>query len=281
MCGRFVTGADELTWAEYREMLTLSTHVDFLEERVCYPGSKVSVICEDPGESAPGDQGIYRKDSGAAEGEDCSCVEKETGGRKYNRRILCEMTWGLKPSPGQRERGVGLIFNLRDDRIAKTYPQLFRHRRCLFPASGFFEWKKLPSGKKQGFRISLADDALFSFAGLWRNGKVGGGELPGCGSLGLTECREGVVEEGVVVGKGNGGRVQSSGECSLMTTSPNDQMAPIHQRMPVILLGEAANYWLSSGSDPKNLQKLLRPCNEELIIRPMESPGGVSQLSLF
>ena len=270
MCGRFVTGADELTWAEYREMLTLSTKVDLLEERVCYPGSKVSVICKDPEEGGPGDQGISRKVLGAAEGEDQLDVEqggvwkvalekediekedidKGDVGRGENKRILCEMSWGLKPSPKQRERGVGLIFNLRDDRIEKTYPELFHNRRCLIPASGFFEWKKLPSGKKQGFRISLADDPLFSFAGLWRGDQTGGG-------------------------------TQSLCECSLMTTSPNDQVAPIHDRMPVILLGDAANYWLNSDSDTKILQELLKPCHEELIISPMESTGGASQLSLF
>jgi putative SOS response-associated peptidase YedK len=255
-----VTGADELTWAEYRDLLTLETTADRLAKKECFPGSLVPVVQErtDSQEGGGAQQGVEAQEGvGSQKGGG----SQEVGGKP---RILVEMQWGLEPSAGQQKRGVGLIFNLRDDRLHRTYPQLLRTQRCLLPAAGFYEWQKAAKpqkGKKPGFRFRLTDHPLFSFAGVWRRSP--------------RRRRAGSADPD---------RAEMVTTCSLITTTPNEQVAPIHQRMPVILLGDEANQWLCADADICDLQALLRPCRQEMIIEPLAAPGkpkGGSQLSLF
>ena len=119
------------------------------------------------------------------------------------------------------------MINARAETVADkpSFRTAFRQRRCLVPATGFYEWKKVTGGK-QAYNIRMDDGGLFAFAGLWERWKGGDGSL-----------------------------VES---CTIIVTDANDLIRPVHDRMPVIL--DPANYgvWLNpSIQDPVQLQPLL------------------------
>ncbi len=135
--------------------------------------------------------------------------------------------WGLIPS-WARETSIGSrLINARSETAAEkpSFRAAFKRRRCLVPMDGFYEWKRL-NGRKQPYFIHLAERRPFAVAGLW-------------------EQWHGP----------DGGQLES---CTLLTTGPNDFMAELHNRMPVIL--EPADYdaWLFDDR-PDRLQHLLRP----------------------
>jgi putative SOS response-associated peptidase YedK len=143
-------------------------------------------------------------------------------------RELAWLRWGLIP-PWAKDAGVGnRMINARAETAAEkpSYRAAFRRRRCLVAADGFYEWQR--TGKrKQPYFIRMEDDRPFAFAGLW-------------------ETWEGAGE----------GPVQS---CTLLTTEPNALVAPIHNRMPVILAEDDYARWLDpSIEEPVALAPLLR-----------------------
>jgi len=108
-----------------------------------------------------------------------------------------------------------------------AYRGAFQRRRCLMVADGFYEWQKVGSGKQPYF-IHMRDDRPFAFAAIW-------------------EAWENAGE----------GRIESA---ALLTTESNALIAPIHNRMPVILDPKHYAYWLDvSIRDPEGLLALLRP----------------------
>ena len=112
-----------------------------------------------------------------------------------------------------------------------SYRTAFRQRRCLIPATGFFEWKRA-SGGKQPYNIHIGEGNLFAFAGLWEHWKGGDGKF-----------------------------VES---CTILVTDANEVIRPIHDRMPVILDPDDYRTWLDPGlHDPAELKPLLRPCPSE------------------
>lgn len=124
--------------------------------------------------------------------------------------------WGLIPiwSKTLDDKGPRPI-NARSETIAekKMFKGILRHRRCLIPADGFYEWKK--EGKvKHPYHIHFKDRRPFAFAGLW--------------SLWSGP---------------NGEELES---CTIMTTAANKTMREVHERMPVILARESYGDWLDS-----------------------------------
>jgi putative SOS response-associated peptidase YedK len=114
-----------------------------------------------------------------------------------------------------------------------SFRSAFKKRRCLIPASGFLEWAKL-GAKKQPYHFRRKDHAPIALAGLW-------------------ECWE--SPEGEVVES-----------CSIITTAANDLVAPMHDRMPVILGPEHFDQWLDPAyQDVKGLEALLVPYPAELM----------------
>ena len=107
-----------------------------------------------------------------------------------------------------------------------SFRSAFKQRRCLIPASGFYEWKR-DAKQKQPFFIRPRDEELFSFAGLWETWHDPEGEI-----------------------------VES---CAVITTEANELMRPIHDRMPVILNWEGEEEWLNPRSAPDSLRVLLVP----------------------
>ena len=151
---------------------------------------------------------------------------RETGDRE-----LILVHWGLVPF-WAKDRSIGnRMINARAETLAEkpAFRTAFRKRRCLIPASGFYEWRKSDSGK-QPMHIRMKDKSPFAFAGLWVSWRNPNDEVE-------TES------------------------CTIITTQANDFMARIHNRMPVILDANDYNRWL----DPNNSdgELLLQPCPGE------------------
>jgi putative SOS response-associated peptidase YedK len=156
--------------------------------------------------------------------------ENGTDGRSAGR-----LRWGLMQ--GRWADGHRSLINARAETIERqpAFRESFRERRCLVPADGFYEWR-VDEGGKQPVWISRADGELYAFAGVWA-------AVPGR----------------------TGTPVHS---CAIVTCEPNELMRPIHDRMPVILAGDAEQAWLSPEADLRELQELLRPIDdEELTVR--------------
>jgi putative SOS response-associated peptidase YedK len=125
------------------------------------------------------------------------------------------LRWGLIPSWAKEESIGSKMINARAETLAEkpSFKRLLRSRRCLVVADGFYEWKKEPGGKTPMY-ITLQDGDLFAFAGLWDTWKNADEE-----------------------------QIRT---CTIITTGPNELMAPIHNRMPAILTPEARDAWLDS-----------------------------------
>jgi putative SOS response-associated peptidase YedK len=151
------------------------------------------------------------------------------------RRQLSVMRWGLIPY-WAKDAGIGSrTINARSE-TASTLPAFrepLRQRRCLIPADGFYEWKKL-KGSKQPYCFTMADDSLFAFAGLWDQWKDHDGKM--------------------------------IHTCTILTTKPNSLLADVHDRMPVILPRDSYDDWLDPGlTDATVVTELLRPFDSKLM----------------
>lgn len=154
-------------------------------------------------------------------------LDRETGGCR-----LDMIRWGLTP---RWAKGPRPIINARSETIAQkpSFRSAFRRRRCLVPATGFFEWQKLGSAK-QPFYIRLRDRGVFAFAGIWDRSESSDG--------GQVEC------------------------FAILTTTPNRTMAPIHNRMPVILDRAACERWLDQEVESAEpLADLLGSASDDLL----------------
>lgn len=92
-------------------------------------------------------------------------VRAEDGGN----REMIELTWGLRPFWAKPDAKLPMMINARAETVAikPAYRDAFKKRRCIVPASGYFEWQKLPDGTKQPFYFERADGSPLAFAGLW------------------------------------------------------------------------------------------------------------------
>ena len=150
-------------------------------------------------------------------------LEGEPGERET--RLL---RWGLIPR--WRKPGGGSTIapiNARSETLLEKpmFRSLVGKRRCLVPAHGFYEWRRIGT-KKQPYHFHLPDHALFGFAGLWDDPPAG----------------------------------EEVGSFTIITTSANDLVAPLHDRMPVILRPEDEEAWLDPDLDePRAALTLLHP----------------------
>ena len=139
-------------------------------------------------------------------------------------RELAMFQWGLIPSWSKEPKG---FINARAETLADkpSFSESFQRRRCLIPADGFYEWQR-HGRSKQPYFFQMKDEAPFAFAGIWD--KWQGNGLP------ITSC-------------------------AIITTTPNELLATIHDRMPVILGDEAQERWLGSDVRPAELKEMLVP----------------------
>jgi putative SOS response-associated peptidase YedK len=144
--------------------------------------------------------------------------------------------WGLIPSWAKDASIGNRMINARAETLAEkpAFRTALRRRRCLVIADGFYEWKPEPGGGKKPVKtpmyIRMRDARPFAFAGLWDTWRdpAGGG----------SEVRS----------------------CTIVTTSPNDLMKDIHDRMPVIVPPERYRDWLEKGElDPNLVSSMLDP----------------------
>lgn len=147
--------------------------------------------------------------------------------------------WGLIPSWAKDPSIGARMINARSETVAEkpSFRAAYKRRRCLIATDGFYEWQKL-GGRKQPHFIGMADDGPFAFAGLWEHwAGPDGSELE---------------------------------SCTILTTEPNPLLAPLHNRMPVIVDPLDYDDWLGSGGDdPREymaiLPHLLRPYPAEMM----------------
>lgn len=137
-------------------------------------------------------------------------------------RELVPMRWGFALSWNPK---VPLI-NAQSETAAtkKSFSAAFHARRCIVPADGFYEWATLPNGKKQPWRFTVGNGALFGFAGLWEETRLDG---------------------------------QPVTTTTILTTRGNALTTRIHDRMPVILAPESYGLWL--GEHAGDLTPLFEP----------------------
>jgi putative SOS response-associated peptidase YedK len=147
----------------------------------------------------------------------------------HGRRAFATLRWGLIPS-WTKDHGIGnSLINARADTVASkpAFRAPFRRRRCLVPASGFYEWKATGGKYKQPFHLRIVDGRPFAIAGLWER---------------WAGAESGAVET-----------------CAVLTTDANEVVREVHNRMPVILAQADFAAWLDPRTPAQELLPLLRP----------------------
>ena len=149
-------------------------------------------------------------------------------------RVIQLLRWGLVPFWAKDPSIGSQMINARAETLAEkpAFRNALKKRRCLVLADGFYEWQKTLTGKAP-MRITLASGEPFAFAGLWENW-----DLP------------------------EGDKLRTF---TIITTSPNELVAPIHNRMPVILRPEHEPLWLDNDAEPSAWLDVLRPYPSELM----------------
>ena len=169
-----------------------------------------------------------------APGTDIPVIRRSPEGQ----RVLHLLRWGLIPHWAKDPAIGARLVNARSESVADkpAFRDAFRRRRCLVPADGFYEWKA--EGKiKQPYYFSAASDTPLALAGLWESWKAPDGAIV------RTVC--------------------------LLTTQANALMAPVHERMPVIVGQNDRAAWLADPAE--TVTALLRPyAGEDLQSWPVD-----------
>ncbi|MGQ0616671.1 MAG: SOS response-associated peptidase [Acidimicrobiia bacterium] len=156
-------------------------------------------------------------------------------------RRLDTFHWGLVPFWAADVKTGHKMINARAETVAEksAYRHAFKKRRCIIPADGFYEWKKVPCQKaKQPYFIHRADGEPMAFAGLWELWRPKDGEADG----------------------------DALRSCTIVTGQPNEAVAPVHDRMPVMLPPSAWARWLDPDNDDvAALGQLLVPAPARLL----------------
>ena len=151
-------------------------------------------------------------------------------------RYLSTVRWGLVPHWAKDASIGSKMINARSETVHEkaSFRQAIRHRRCIVPISGFYEWVATPGGKHPHY-ITARDSSPLSLAGIWDT----------------NETPDGQVLE----------------TCSILTTAANSLMAPLHDRMPVILHQGEFDRWLDPADTvPQALQHFYQPYPSELML---------------
>jgi len=154
-------------------------------------------------------------------------------------RELIQLRWGLVPFWSKPWDKLPLMINARAETLSSkpAFCDAFKSRRCIVPASGYYEWQKRPGGPKQPFYITRRDRQPIGFAGLWENAK------------------------------------EVHGTATIVTTAASEETQEIHDRMPVILEKPDFARWLVS--EPlarEEAERLLAPSPPgSLVARPVSS----------
>lgn len=203
MCGRYT---HRLSWREIRELyrLTLQTAPNIPARYNVAPTQDVLVV-------------------------------RLIAGTKDREFVM--LRWGLIPPWSKDLKMAATMINARAETLIQkpSFRTAFRRRRCLIVADGFYECRKLPSGKQPYF-VTAKDGEPFAFAGLWERWE-----------------------------KAPDGRPVES--CTIVTTEANEVLRPIHDRMPVLLSPGDFDAWLDTQAWPaEKAAQLLKPFLAERIV---------------
>jgi putative SOS response-associated peptidase YedK len=150
-------------------------------------------------------------------------------------RHFTTMRWGLIPS-WAKDMSIGTkTLNARSETVTRTpaFRDSILTKRCLIPADGFYEWRKMGS-VKQPYCFEVGEGEVFAFAGLWAEWTSPDGEI-----------------------------IES---CTVLTTTPNSLVADLHNRMPVIVPSEKYDLWLDPDvTDFKAIRDILKPYDANLM----------------
>ena len=162
----------------------------------------------------------------------CPTVQVHTVTSDEGVRRLRPMRWGFLPHWYKTPTDGPLLINARSETIAEkpAFRSAARERRCLIPATGFYEWTKDADGKRLPWYIHPTAGDLLAFAGVWQVWTKG--------------------DEPIVT-------------CAVVTTSANQSMSKIHHRMPVILKSEDWSLWL--GEAGKGAATLMKATSEDAL----------------
>lgn len=142
------------------------------------------------------------------------------------RRRLDALQWGLVPF-WAKDAGIGRrLINARLDSVAEkpAFREAWARRRCLIPASGFYEWGEAKGGRKRPYFIRPGDEPLFALAGLWERWRTASGE-----------------------------KLET---CVIVTTDANAQLLAVHDRMPLLIPRDAQALWLDPRTGPGDVLKI-------------------------
>ena len=166
--------------------------------------------------------------------------------------------WGLVPGWSKEMRAGRPLINARAETILEkpSFKGAMKHRRCLIPADGYFEWQGDTPGKKQPYYITRPDHSLFAFAGIWEHWMAS-----------------------------DGSELESA---AIITTAANETVSPIHHRMPVVIEPENHSRWLDSEQvlAPQAAKLLVAAPNDYFVFEKTTIERGNKnkpddQLSLF
>lgn len=150
--------------------------------------------------------------------------------------------WGITPDFGKNKPVAQKLINARAESVNDkiSFKSSFEKRRCLIPADGFYEWKKLGKKTKIPYRFTLREGELFAFAGIWEEYETVSGE----------------IEHTFLI----------------LTTSPNETVSEIHDRMPVILNRQMEKKWLDNYTSESDLLSMLQPYSSDQMMSYTVSP---------
>jgi putative SOS response-associated peptidase YedK len=170
-----------------------------------------------------GEAGEIRRRYNVAPGDEVLAVTADRDGHPRGELLR----WGLVPSwAKQPDTGLKMI-NARVETVEErpAFRRAFERYRCLIIADGFYEWRRMPSGPKQAFHITRSDRRPFAFAGLWS----------------------------IWYGEDD----QKLRTCTILTTAASSAIAPLHDRMPIILAPDGESAWLDPSQPPNRVRDLL------------------------
>ncbi|MCC6475961.1 SOS response-associated peptidase [bacterium] len=160
--------------------------------------------------------------------------------------------WGLMPKWESIGKSRAPIINVRSETVHEkpSFKALFQNRRCLLPATGFWEFAEISAKRKQPYFFRMKDESLFAFAGLYDD---------------------------------DNGTLRSA----IITTKANNLVRDCNDRMPAILKPDDIEAWLSPDSKPDDLLALLKPYSDDEMLaiqddpNLLKKPSQSSQESLF
>ena len=158
----------------------------------------------------------------ASAGDVYPCSDAACIIRMDSKNIAVNLHWGFSPEWAKQKSRSNLLINARAETLSRkpTFRDAFQKRRCLIAADGFYEWSK----EKKQFKFSLQNKKPFGLAGIY--------------------------EPAIVPGNAKSSFV-------IITTSPNELIAPLHDRMPVIIPADKRSLWLDNGKYDISKLKLL------------------------